>query len=93
VKVGITAAQNDADAQLGPDEMLELPADGTLFWREGRACQPECTRMMMMRRIIMRRMRPKLHLPVFGHAFPRDWYHGIVCHLEGCAVSHRSIRE
>jgi hypothetical protein len=35
----ITAAQNAADVQLGPDEMRELPADLTLFWRSGRACK------------------------------------------------------
>jgi hypothetical protein len=35
----ITKAQKDVDAQLGPDEMLELPADRTLFCREGRACK------------------------------------------------------
>ena len=35
----ITKAQNDVDAQLRPDEMQALPADGTLFWRQGRACK------------------------------------------------------
>ena len=35
----ITKAQNDVDAQLGPDEMLELPAGRRLFCRAGRACQ------------------------------------------------------
>jgi hypothetical protein len=44
------------------------------------------------------RMCPKLHLPVLGTLllqahFPGHWCHGIVRHLEGCAVSHRSIRE
>jgi hypothetical protein len=29
----ITAAQNAVEVQLGPDEMHELPAKGTLFWR------------------------------------------------------------
>ena len=35
----ITKAQNDVDARLRPDEMQALPADGTLFWRQGRACR------------------------------------------------------
>ena len=35
----ITKAQNDVDAQLGPDEMLELPAGRRLFCRAGRACK------------------------------------------------------
>ena len=36
----ITAAQNaGAGVQLGPDEMRELQADLTLFWRSGRACK------------------------------------------------------
>jgi hypothetical protein len=42
------------------------------------------------------RMRPKLHLPVFGRArFPNHWCHGIlvVSRFEGCVVSHRSNRE
>ena len=43
------------------------------------------------------RMRPKLHLPVFlgtlSLRFPSHWWHGIVSRLEGCVVSHRSIRE
>jgi hypothetical protein len=34
----ITKAQNDVDVQLGPDEMLELPAGSRLFCRAGRAC-------------------------------------------------------
>ena len=40
------------------------------------------------------RMRPnlKLHLPIFWVRFPSHWCHGIAPHLEGCAVSHRSIR-
>jgi hypothetical protein len=40
-------------------------------------------------------MRPKLHLPVFGHALrvTMSICHGIVRHFEGCAVSPRSIRE
>ena len=44
------------------------------------------------------RMCPKLHLPVLGTLllqahFPGHWCHGIVRHLEGYAVPHRSIRE
>jgi hypothetical protein len=35
----ITAAQNAVEVQLGPDEMHELPAKGTLFWRSGWACK------------------------------------------------------
>ncbi len=35
---------------------------------------------------IMRRMRPKLHLPVLGRASeaPSHWSHGIIRHLGGC---------
>jgi hypothetical protein len=35
----ITAAQNAVEVQLGPDEMHELPAEGTLFWRSGWSCK------------------------------------------------------
>jgi hypothetical protein len=35
----ITAAQNAVEVQLRPDEMHELPAEGTLFWRSGWNCK------------------------------------------------------
>ena len=39
------------------------------------------------------RMRPKNSAPALSWArFPSHWCHGIVRHLKGCAVLHRSIR-
>ncbi len=45
----------------------------------------------------LRRQRPHAHAPKVAPArswarFPSHWCHGIVRHLECCAVSHRSIR-
>jgi hypothetical protein len=37
--------------------------------------------------------RPEVAPARFGVRFPSHWCHGIVRHLEGCVVSHRSIRE
>ena len=39
MSVIITAAQNAVEVQLGPDEMHELPAKGTLFGRSGWSCK------------------------------------------------------
>jgi hypothetical protein len=36
---------------------------------------------------------PEVAPPRFWARFPSHWCHGIARHLEGCAVSHRSIRE
>ena len=46
----------------------------------------------------LRRQRLHAHAPEVAPArywarFPSHWCHGIVRHLEGCAVPHRSIRE